>query len=295
MFRNLPTKAFSFLELSIVIVIIGLLISAILASTELVDEVKLAQARSLTQNSPVTSISNLAFWLDTTSERSFLPSESQDGLAVSRWNDIRPEASAASYFSNSSGATDSPTYKEKCINGLPCLYFSSNSDLLYNGSFGIRTKYITLFMVFTGSDLTGRTILYSDLNADWTQTSSGLFVLFSGASHQHHYYIALDNGVYGQLNAAATLTPKQPYIYSIVDDYSSSIYQYVNGNVANSSGSSGVFTKVLGSFLIGDHWNSCGYQGNIGEIIVFTKTLTTTERKSVEQYLSKKWDIKVSS
>jgi hypothetical protein len=66
----------------------------------------------------------------------------------------------------------------------------------------------------------------------------------------------------------------------------------VNGVVANSVGAnSGVLTKTLGVVSIGNG----SYQGNIGEVIIFTKALTATERKSVEQYLGKKWGIAINS
>lgn len=300
MTKKLSAKAFSLLEMSIVIVIIGLLISAILTGNEMMNDAKLAQARSMTQNSPVVSISDLVLWLDTTSEKSFSKAEAKDGATISRWNDISPESSVTNYFTNTSAtATDHPVYKENCINGLPCLYFNgtSGSKIIAQKSLGIRTAYISIFIVLTGSESAtstySSTLFNSNSSGTWTDSTSGMFYLRTSmrASPPAVYDMTSTYGIqYGKCTSVAYMVSKQKYIYSLVDDNSSSIYHYVNGVVANNSGSNGGITKTLGFVNIGN----ASYKGNIGEIIVFSKALSTTERKSVEQYLSKKWDIKVA-
>jgi hypothetical protein len=37
------------------------------------------------------------------------------------------------------------------------------------------------------------------------------------------------------------------------------------------------------------------YQGNIGEIIIFNRGLKNEERRSIEEYLGKKWKIEISN
>lgn len=300
MSKKISIKAFSFLEISLVILIIGILIAAFLGGSELAGDAKLRHARTLTSNSPVIGISDLALWLETTSEQSFLKNETTEDSTISRWNDIDPDSSSTSYLSNNSAAAnDHPLYKESCINNLPCLYFNGTSGSKISSSkpLGIRTNYISAFFVFTGSENATSSyssqLFTSDKNAAWN-TSSGVFLFTTSTTTPVRFFYNMPGNLgiqHTQCNSSSVLAAKKPYVYSMVDNNSSSIFHYVNGSVANTSGSnnSGLITKLLGTVELG----SASYQGNIGEVIIFTKALSTAERKSVEQYLSKKWDIKV--
>ena len=64
-------KAFSLIELSVVVLIIGILIAGITQSSRLVRAMKLNTARSLTRSSDVNSIRNLTAWFDVTAEGVF--------------------------------------------------------------------------------------------------------------------------------------------------------------------------------------------------------------------------------
>lgn len=81
-------RAFSLIELSIVILIIGILIAGVTQGGRIVTQMRLASAKSLTISSPVTSISGLTLWLEPTLEESFIDSEAQDGVGLTNWNDI---------------------------------------------------------------------------------------------------------------------------------------------------------------------------------------------------------------
>ena len=294
-------KAFSFLELSLVILIMGLLIAAIASGVDLVNDAKLSHARALTQNSPVNTIPGLALWLDTTSERSFSEAESEEGKTVSKWNDISSEASASSYLSNDSAtASDLPVYKERCIDGLPCLYFNgtAGSTLTSPRSLGISTKYISLFFVFTGSENTTSTyssqIFDSSLDESWA-AGVGKFAFTTTQPSMYFYYKLSNSSSYGiqgtRCETNAILQSKEKYIYSLIDDYTSPISHYINGGLASNSGTGndGEMLKSLGKVGVG----TASFQGNIGEIIIFTKALSDADRKSVEKYLSQKWGIPV--
>ena len=64
-------KAFSLIELSIVILIIGILVAGVTQSSRLVSQFRLLSARNITQSSPVHSIKDLLIWLETTSTKSW--------------------------------------------------------------------------------------------------------------------------------------------------------------------------------------------------------------------------------
>lgn len=63
-------NAFSLIELSIVILIIGILVAGVTQSSRLIRQMKISSARSITNSSPVSSISNLAGWWETTLDSS---------------------------------------------------------------------------------------------------------------------------------------------------------------------------------------------------------------------------------
>lgn len=292
-------KAFSLLELSLVILIIGVLISAFIGAADLASDAKLRQAKTLTQNSPVVGISKLALWLDATSDQSFLTSEVVDGAVVTRWNNLNPESLGASYLVNTAApTTDNPTYKESCINGLPCLYFDGGDKITAARSLGIRSKYISAFFVFTGPENATPSYssqLFSSIttNISWT-AATGIFIFTTSNTTNKCFIYGVPEGYgvkYTDCRSGGTLASKVNYVYSLVDDYSSSIYQYINGAAINNAGATGAVSKSLE--VVG--FGNSSFQGNIGEAIIFTKALTTDERKSVEQYLGKKWGIKVSS
>ena len=80
--------AFSLIELTIVLIIIGLLATVVIGSQSLINSATLSSARSKTKASPVNHIENLVFWLDSTSENSFDGSESSDESLISIWKDL---------------------------------------------------------------------------------------------------------------------------------------------------------------------------------------------------------------
>ncbi len=55
-------NAFSLIELSIVILIIGILVAGVTKGSTLYQKIKLSSARSVTNNSPVAYISGLSVW-----------------------------------------------------------------------------------------------------------------------------------------------------------------------------------------------------------------------------------------
>ncbi|MBM5782103.1 MAG: prepilin-type N-terminal cleavage/methylation domain-containing protein [Pelagibacterales bacterium] len=299
-------KAFSLIEISIVILIIGILVAGVTQGSRIVNQSRITSARSLTKSSPVASIRDIALWLDTTSENSFIASEADDENKVTTWYDINPHVTTKTSFlstnSTHSITSEAPTYRNGCINVLPCLYFNGTSTGLSvsieGGGNLINTKNMSVFVVFSAPQSFGssaadnKTIISSDTS---TTNYASVYVDYQG---NPNYYV---NSGYGITSSTTSLSNSVKYVYSVIDDGSSSIYHYVNGSVANLSGASGDIMKPTGVSTIGFNTNSDGltksqfYEGGIGEIIIFYKALNTSDRKSVEDYLAKKWGIKIAS
>lgn len=124
-------KAFSLIELSIVILIIGILVAGITQSSRLIRQMRLSSARSITQSSPVSTIKDLMVWLESTSEKSFDDAEEENGLTVTNWYDLNPQGSFK-YNAKANNVADKPTFVENGINGLPVLSATGSQVMLIN-------------------------------------------------------------------------------------------------------------------------------------------------------------------
>lgn len=108
-------SAFSLIELSIVILIIGILIAGVTQGSRLVSEMRLATARNMTQNSPVASIPGVVLWLEPTLEKSFDIAEQEDGLTITNWYDINPQSTYKINLTQSTSARR-PNYRSNSVN-----------------------------------------------------------------------------------------------------------------------------------------------------------------------------------
>ena len=110
-------KAFSLIELSVVILIIGVLVLGVTQGSRMMREAKLTSARSLTTSSPVASIEGLAMWLEATSEKSFKSSEAVNTAigstgTITDWYDINPQTTSPNN-ANQATSDKKPRYS-KC-------------------------------------------------------------------------------------------------------------------------------------------------------------------------------------
>jgi prepilin-type N-terminal cleavage/methylation domain-containing protein len=128
-------KAFSLIELSIVILIIGILVAGVTQSSRLMKQFKLSSAQSITRSSDINSILDLVFWAETTLDNSLTNSsgsfQMEDGNAISQWSDINfrsnPKINLVQANTN-----NQPIYKSSGINGLPSISFDGVNDNLFS-------------------------------------------------------------------------------------------------------------------------------------------------------------------
>ena len=281
-----PNRAFSLIELSIVILIIGVLIAAVGQGVDLLQDARLTAARMSTQSSRVASIKNLIAWFEPTSLESFGGVKMNDGDAVTNWRDINP----TNPIKLQTMTEIAPTYKHSCINDLPCLVFKGSTYLTTTtpSRQSINSRQISIFAVIT--DLSSTTDRPFILSNGW---GAGTFHFYIDASRQ------LTFGTWGAPSASTGLAVKTnvAYIVSAINDGSASNI-YLNGG--SSSGSqSGNTTAApaqgnVSPFNIGHYNRQEFFNGYFAELIIYDRALTTKERQSVEKYLSQKWKIKVS-
>lgn len=290
-------KAFSLIELSIVILIIGILIAGVTQSSRLIAQMRLATARAQTQSSPVTSISGLSVWYESTSEKSFLEAETDNNLSVSSWFDINPQTTRKINVTQSSG-TAKPTYIASGINNLPVISFDGGDNLdsaaLTFDNF-VSSNQATFFVVqkYTA----GNTASFG-----W-QVTSTTFRFLIHAYHQASNAVYFDFGTCcgsdARLTTTVTISANQNIAQVISATKKTTGYAElrVNGAIVMSEPSamnSSLTTTSTATFSIGAANGTNNFEGQIAEVIIFNRALKNEERQAVEQYLGKKWGIKIS-
>ncbi len=131
-------SAFSLIELSIVVLIIGILVAGVTQATSLVRKMRLQTAKSLTASSPVHGITDLALWLETSSDEGLSSDQTNDGSPVYRWKSIGNQQTSPQYYAIKNSAAN-VTYKELSpIGSLPSIYFSGATST--NSYFTVSTS-----------------------------------------------------------------------------------------------------------------------------------------------------------
>ncbi len=291
-------SAFSLIELSIVILIIGVLIAGVTQASRLVRQSKITTAKTLTQSSPVNSIKGLSLWLETSMEGSFKSSEATDKSVLSVWNDLNPQLSITNGFVGS----DSPKYvASTSTNSLPGVSTDSGH---FNGTRVIDSAFnsYTMFFVVRTTDLSqSNTIFYNG-----TQEQDGF-----GVQINENGNVVLVYGVAGSVTGSAKIVANagSASIICLTIDPSSvdgqlvanpEVFSYING-VADMNGSTGSKTVASSAWVSPTAKISVGaidgvgqgLKGEIMEVIVFDNVLKKSDRQEIEKYLSKKYAINV--
>jgi prepilin-type N-terminal cleavage/methylation domain-containing protein len=309
-------KAFSLIELSIVILIIGILIAGVTQSSRLVARMRLTTARTLTQSSPVAGIKDLHSWFEATSNNSFDDIETQDGSTVTNWYDINPQ-SISKIIATQATIANKPIYKDNSLNGLPTLSFDGAASFL-KATINPPTLFGysqggTVFLVFNANTTAAQRFLVMqpvtncanniEIGLTTGNQAQGNFGIHSGCNH-------------ASVTPAGTIVVNQPTIISLVmltspitsgSTANTLIYQNggnplaLNADVSGYNfGLNGTYATGTAPFHIGarDSVNNGAidgyFSGQIAEIVIFTRALKNEERIAVQAYLGKKWGIKVN-
>lgn len=294
-------KAFSLIELSVVLLIIGILIAGVTQSSRLIAQMKLSSARSLTEGSPVPSIKGLTLWLETTSERAF-DVELEDGVIMpdgAKWLDRNLQSSQKADASSNTP----PIYVASCINSLPCLQFdaSASSGLDISQTLG-RPEQISVFMVIkTPTDLTpasGDHGMLISTASTFDAGNSPFQIRQTATALDYSFFTSVENAVsIGGVTSVVNTT----YILGYLDNGYNISYGYKIGSdtpgvVSNEDANDHEVQKVkdLNQGLnIGHHAGDSYLNGFISEIIIYNRYLKNEERISVLTYLAKKYGLRI--
>jgi len=295
--KSSKKRGFSFIELSIVIAIIGALASGIIGGQKAVELAALNGARSTTQTSPVTAMDGIVLWLDTTSKKSFDKSETKNSSLITNWYDINPKLNDPINF-NQTSASFKPTYTAKAIGRLPALLFNGSSFNSVN-NIGIDriASYIgeiTIFVVARDDGFGYPNYVHSGFFWFWTTNPNRVGFDFTYPTMFFNYGVCC--GTDGRISANITSYQSKWTIFTGVRKSNTAEIR-VNGitkagptvSAINALPHNSQVQLIIGTGTgPGDR-----LAGGVAEVIVFNRGLGASEVADVEAYLSQKWKIKL--
>lgn len=307
---NKLRSAFSLMEISITLIIVGVIITVILSSSSIYSNYKLETARNFTASSDVSSIQGLILWLDATAEKSFNYTEREDNGAIGTWYDINPTANADN--ATQSSAASKPLYITDAINNLPALKFDGIDDFLRLSSssvFNGAPETANNFTIFVVAKPNSADVLSTERTSGTagTTTPGKKYLLFPENGGTIYPKVSAagsgiamgTNGISVYEHSSFYLPPVLVYATSATSptiievDYTNKVPSlYINGALVRKT-AQGPTNYVFPTFSIGGGQYGY-YSGYIAEIIIYNRVLLDDERESVAKYLSKKWGIRLS-
>jgi len=215
-------SAFSLIELSIVILVIGVLVAGVVTGSKMVTKAKIAMAANQTKSSVVPGLKDLIFWIETSSTGSVIGSNATDsvpfdGDTVSKWNDINLQSMSKINPVPLAGG-ESPKYKENVINGLPSILFDAVDDRLVASGISVsrNNSFFAVFNVNLAVSSSSRDIV--------TITSSsgghGAMLELNTYSYVRSLYRnPMGGGGGDDFYSAQAISSKKNYIISSVKNY----------------------------------------------------------------------------
>jgi type II secretory pathway pseudopilin PulG len=283
-FYNLSrNKAFSLINLSITIIIIGILISGITTGVGFFKKYQLNNARNATKNGPVDKIEDLYLWLEPVMDNRFVSTtnknDPQEGDNISTWNDYNTQVVSKMNFMQNTPSKQ-PKYTKEGIGGMPSLVFDGNDSLENSLSTILEGKNrYTIIVVWQQTNAVGNQVIFY-------QGGKYCSSNYAGISTEDGY---VNGWACGNDTKAFSYGVNTPYatIYRVDGSQVKNVTLYSNGekygpvarDISVASGTSGVGSGGGSSYFI----------GLVSEVIVYNHSLNEVEINDVRGYLKNKY------
>ena len=290
---------FSMIELSITILVIGVLVVGIIKGSKILREAKLKSAQSLTKGSIITSTDDLILWLETSMDGSVNNKPANtiaESAQITSWND----ASFNKYVLRSAGSTP-PSFTASGIGSLPSIQFDGVDDGLDVSGFNLGANY-SVFVVFK-SNTTSIQQEFMALRKTGTDNFAMFLELAIGGTFRsvHRSPVSTTGG--DSVTSVSAFSTNKNYIYSYIRNYSKSRTDLWLNNTSFISGGA----ATLGAFDVNNLELAVGFlglapgfvtyrnlNGMMSEMIVINRAVKDSERTEIQSYLSRKYDIKLN-
>ena len=284
--KTLFKKAFSLIEISIVIIIIAILTAVIYEATEYVSDFAGISAKNLSKSSIVGRVDDLVIWTNGVGDKSLDSTEKKDQENILKWIDSNPKSSAGFSFSAPTQSLR-PQFQLSAINSISSVRFLGSNCLASNSFGNVDFDNFVIYLVFMPQSLSDAVIIekYDANNIAFSLELSKSLYKFSVKDASATIFV----------NSSKMPKIKQPNLIKISRIKGDKIEIEING-VANwvpdtltqaSSNSKEINIGCRNAINTPSNFLA----GLIGEIAIFNRKLTTKEITQIDEYFYKKWKL----
>lgn len=264
-----------------------------MTAKSMINKARLANARSLTQKSVVNDLtSDLVAWYETSLESSFESGiAKKDGNLVSIWKDNNKDQTLKNDATMSTAANQPQFYNRAFYDSIPALRFDGAHYLNFNGSLLAKNSY-TIFVVEQRSSTKSENVF---IGGTGNNTNTNLILGYLSNTQICHAHYGND---LSPIPTVAGYNSKVATLHTFFFNNTVGKKYTLNGKstTTNSAVQSGSLLSFNGAMI--GRYNPDGtprtYSGDIGEIIIFKRSLKTEEIEAIESYLGSKYGISVS-
>ena len=305
---------FSLIEISVVVLIIGVLIAAVTTGSNLVKRSKVSSARNLSSNSSIYGMRDLVLWLESSLPTSF--QSASGGTNIDFWSNNSPFYNIGSAIVDGTNAT--PVYKRYAINHTPSVRFFCDGEVckrylkVPSISRLLEETDLTIFILenrdaghgalerriistsYGDNEISGQglNIYYDTADKLTVSNSTGNSVPSTDVTlGPSLHYLTLFNDADFIVNGNTILRQGFNYYHNKRLPESGSMPSVTT--VIKSGGDVRFDTNSMGNIIrIGDSVKS--YIGNLPEIIIFNRKLRQKEMIDIFNYFEAKYNIVLS-
>jgi hypothetical protein len=192
-----------------------------------------------------------------------------NGSAVTQWNDQTSSGNNA----GQGNANDQPTLVPNALNGHAVVRFNGSSDYLVTNSVVTTASQFTIFVVSTLGNAPGP-VYNGDSGASgygfYRQNSADYGVLYGGQSF---------------LTFGSTITSGEQ-LQELENTSGNTLTFYQNGTQSGNTATASPNAPTGATYIGGVNSNASNlFSGDIAEVLIYNRALSTSERQQVEQYL----------
>ena len=232
--------------------------------------------------STITNISGVVQWLRADCVNG-VAEDPVDGTSIATWSDL------SGNNNNATTSSTAPTFESdalKLINGNPVVNFPNGRPLRGIDIRATSVPNISIFAVYKVTASDNRDGVWGNDDGGWDR-----------------FFLATWNGNNGIISAggpvdvANSAVIGSPTLITTVLQYgvSSGSKVYRNGEVAATLTDGSSLTGAHNPSFIGSGGNGLEFNGDIAEIIIFNRALTSTELLTVNGYLNTKYALNMSA
>ncbi len=287
-----PNFAYSLVEISIVILVIGILIAGITNGMDLYRDYRVEMAKQITQKSRVATMKNLVLWFESSQKSSFEPKNIGSETKITKWKNITPNLFGKLDADLVSGASG-PIYRENIHSSLSGIYFTKDENNClsvpagYDSGSTENSAFILLKLDKANTDNTRILSTWNSSRQYWYELRHNAWGsgYADGASNFLINVAVSNNGDYSKNKAELINYQQKPDLIKLYlnkslqpdpTSYSAPSYSYQGAQLTIGC-KLGVGTGYPSAYIL--------------ELIVFDRYLKDNERKIVEDYLYKKWNL----